>query len=113
MAKVSYSTAFVGGACVSVNCASGSCPKLNNKAFTEANVEAELEALMKYFVNDATRNKTSNPKKLALSEIFNWYKADFTKKGSLVDYLNKYSNTKLDPKAKISYLTYNWNLNGK
>ena len=97
---------------VGVNCASGSCPKLNNKAFTEANVEAELEALMKYFVNDATRNKIT-PKKLGLSEIFNWYKADFTKKGSLVDYLNKYSNTKIEPKAKISHLTYNWNLNGK
>lgn len=98
---------------VGVNCASGSCPKLHNKAFTESNVNSELEKLMKIFVNDPTRNKTTDSKKVALSEIFNWYKGDFTKKGSLIDYLNKYSNTKLEPKARISYLTYNWNLNGK
>ena len=98
---------------VGVNCASGSCPKLHNKAYTESNVNAELEKLMTYFINDPIRNKTTNSKKLALSEIFNWYKVDFTKKGSLVDYINKYAKTKIDSNAKISYLTYNWNLNGK
>ncbi len=98
---------------VGVNCASGSCPKLHNKAFTESNVNSELEKLMKIFVNDPTRNKITDPKKIGLSEIFNWYKGDFTKKGSLVDYLNKYANTPIPPKARISYLTYNWNLNGK
>jgi len=98
---------------VGVNCASGSCPKLHNKAFTEANVNSELEYLMKEFVNDPTRNNISNSKKIALSEIFNWYKGDFTKKGSLVDYLNKYAKTAISPKAKISHLKYDWNLNGK
>jgi len=98
---------------VGVNCASGSCPKLHNKAFTETNVNYELEKLMKIFVNDKTRNKIDASNKIALSEIFNWYKVDFVKKGSLIDYLNKYSNTKIEPKARISYLTYDWNLNGK
>ena len=97
---------------VGVNCASTSCPKLGNVAFTEKNVEAELTKLMKAFVNDATRNKISK-NKIQISEIFNWFNADFTKNGSLINYLNKYSETKINTNAKISYLKYDWSLNGK
>ena len=97
---------------VGVNCASGSCPKLGNKAFTEENVEAELTQLMKDFVNDSSRNKITT-KKVKISEIFNWFKSDFTKNGSVIDYLNKYSETEINSKAKISYLKYDWSLNSK
>ncbi|WP_299013201.1 DUF547 domain-containing protein [uncultured Polaribacter sp.] len=97
---------------VGVNCASGSCPKLGNLAFTENNVDATLEKLMKEFINDPTRNKLSN-KKLQLSSIFDWYKGDFTKNGSLTDYLNKYADVEISKKARTSYLKYDWSLNGK
>mgnify|MGYP000023507061 CR=1 FL=1 len=97
---------------VAVNCASGSCPQLGNFAFTEDNYETKTKELMKKFINDTTRNKISK-KKVQLSEIFNWYKGDFTKKGSLIDYLNKYSDTEIKANAKISYLKYDWTLNGK
>ena len=97
---------------VGVNCASGSCPQLGNFAFTEANIDAELERLMKLFINDTTRNKI-NEKKIQISKIFEWFKGDFTKNGSLIDYFNKYSTTKINKKAKIRYLAYDWNLNGK
>ena len=97
---------------VGVNCASGSCPKLGNIAFTEENIEAELIKLMKAFVNDASRNKLSK-KKVQISEIFNWFKGDFTKKGTVIDYLNKFSDIEIKSNAKISYLKYDWSLNGK
>ncbi|MFK8061381.1 MAG: DUF547 domain-containing protein [Polaribacter sp.] len=97
---------------VGVNCASGSCPKLGNMAFTEENVDTTLEKLMKEFVNDASRNKISN-KKIQISSIFDWFKTDFTKNGSVIDYLNKYSDTKIKKKAKTSYLKYDWSLNSK
>ncbi len=97
---------------VGVNCASGSCPQLGNFAFTEANYEAKTDALMKKFVNDTKRNKISGDK-VQISKIFEWFKGDFTKKGSLIDFLNKYSNTKISANAKIQYLKYDWNLNGK
>ncbi|PWG06836.1 DUF547 domain-containing protein [Polaribacter aquimarinus] len=97
---------------VGVNCASGSCPKLGNVAFTEDNIDGELTKLMKAFVNDTTRNKITK-KKVQISEIFNWFKGDFTKNGSVIDYLNKYSNTEIKSNAKISYLKYDWSLNGK
>ena len=97
---------------VAVNCASGSCPQLPNYAFTEANYESKTDVLMKKFINDTKRNKISEDK-IQLSKIFEWFKEDFTKKSSLVDYLNKYSNTKINSNTKIKYLEYDWSLNGK
>jgi len=97
---------------VGVNCASGSCPKLGNVAFTEENIEATLEQLMIEFVNDSSRNKIS-AKKAQISSIFNWFQEDFIKNGTLIEFLNKYSTTKINPKAKISFLKYDWTLNGK
>ena len=97
---------------VGVNCASGSCPKLANFAFTESNVELELEKLMKEFINDPKRN-ILNKKKVQISEIFNWFKGDFTANGSVVDYINRYADEPVNKKAKIKYLPYDWSLNGK
>lgn len=97
---------------VGVNCASMSCPKLGNVAFTEENIDAELTKLMKAFVNDPNRNKITE-KRIQISEIFNWFKGDFTKNGSIIDYLNKYSENEIKSNAKISYLKYDWSLNGK
>ena len=97
---------------VGINCASGSCPKLANFAFTETNVNNELERLMNVFINDTTRNQLSF-KKVQISSIFNWFQQDFTKEGSVIDYINKYAVTPVNPKAKISYLTYDWGLNEK
>ncbi len=97
---------------VGVNCASNSCPKLSNIAFTEANIERELTRLMKDFINDNNRNNVSY-KKVQISKIFNWFKSDFTKNGSIIDYLNKYATTKIKSNARINFLEYDWSLNGK
>ena len=97
---------------VGVNCASGSCPKLGNMAFTEQNIDAALEKLMKEFINDTSRNKLSK-KKIQISSIFDWFKEDFSKKGSVIDYLNQYSNIEIKSNAKIGYLKYDWSLNSK
>ena len=59
-----------------------------------------------------SRNKISN-KKVQISSIFDWFKQDFTKNGSVIDYLNKYSDTEIKSKAKTSYLKYDWSLNSK
>lgn len=95
-----------------INCASASCPKLSNKAFTEENVEMELTHLMKDFINDTSKNKISN-NKVEISSIFDWFHDDFTKNGSLINFLNNYSKIKISPKAKISFLNYDWTLNRK
>ncbi|WP_152287053.1 DUF547 domain-containing protein [Flavicella marina] len=95
---------------VGVNCASFSCPPLANFAFTETNVESELEQLMKRFVNDPKRNVLT-PKKVSLSKIFEWYQGDFATEGKLIDYIKKYATIELAKQTKVRYLEYNWNLN--
>lgn len=93
-----------------INCASYSCPPLLNKAFTEANVNSLLDLAFRNFVNDPLRNKISADK-IEISQLFDWFKGDFTEKGSVIDYLNKYSKTKISKGAKVTYLKYKWTLN--
>jgi hypothetical protein len=93
-----------------INCASVSCPKLLNTAFTARNVETLLEQATKDFIQNPNNNKISE-NRIQLSKIFQWYKGDFKDNGSLIDYVNQYSKIKTNPNAKVEYLEYNWNLN--
>ena len=95
-----------------INCASFSCPKLSNEAFTASKMEEQLEEATSGFINDPTKNKiTANS--VELSKIFKWYKGDFTGKNTLIDYINKYSDKEISKDSEIAYLTYDWRLNEK
>ncbi|MBD3630626.1 DUF547 domain-containing protein [Cyclobacterium sp.] len=91
-----------------INCASVSCPKLYNRAFTADKIEMQLEMVTKAFINDPSRNDLDRNK---LSSIFSWFKEDFTRDGSLVAFINGYADNPLDPNAKISFKEYDWSLN--
>ena len=91
-------------------CASISCPRLRNEAYTAAQLNTQLEDDGRNFLNDKSKNKIS-AQKAELSKYFSWYKGDFTKNGSLADFINKYSVTKINTNTKIGSLDYNWNLN--
>lgn len=93
-----------------INCASYSCPKLLNQAYTEDKLEEQLNFVTKDFINDTSRNIFSETK-IELSKIFKWYQKDFEYEGSLIAYLNQYSKSYINPKVKIEYLNYNWSLN--
>ncbi len=91
-------------------CASVSCARLSRDAYTGDKLEAQLEAAAKDFLNDKTKNNI-RADKAELSKYFTWYRGDFTKTGSLVDYINKYSQTKINANTRINYPDYNWSLN--
>lgn len=93
-----------------INCASISCPPLLNEAYVAEKLEAQLTKVSVAFINDPVRNKLGT-QSAQLSSIFSWFTGDFTKKGTLIEFLNKYSKVKIAPNAKISFLDYNWNLN--
>ena len=93
-----------------INCASYSCPKLSNRAYTLNNLEQQLEEASSDFVNDPKRNKISD-QSAEISEIFKWFKSDFTKEGSLRDYINQYSNTQIADGTKLRFMNYDWSLN--
>ena len=93
-----------------INCASFSCPPLLNEAFTAQKVDAQLDSLSRRFVNDTQRN-TITANSIEISEIFNWFAKDFKTNGSLIDFLNKYSDTPIAKNAKKRFKEYNWSLN--
>jgi len=90
-----------------VNCGAKSCPPISSKAFTADNANGELDRLAKAFINSSA-NKISADS-IAISKIFEWYAEDF---GNIVDYINKYSITNVSSGASVSYLDYDWSLNG-
>jgi len=93
-----------------INCASFSCPKLLNTAYTENKLDKQLDKAAKDFINDPSRNIISE-NKVQLSRIFKWYKKDFEKNGSLISYLNQYLKSSISPDTKIEFIKYNWSLN--
>jgi hypothetical protein len=93
-----------------INCASYSCPPLLNKAFTAETVDTQLAFLSQRFINDTTRNSISQDR-VEISKIFNWFSKDFQQNGSVIDFLNQYSETTISANAKVRYKDYNWELN--
>ena len=95
-----------------INCASRSCPKLQNIAYYSHKLENQLNAAASEFINDQTKNKI-NANHLMLSKIFSWFKDDFGNRIQLLKFVNKYSKIKILENARIEYLNYDWNLNEK
>lgn len=94
-------------------CASISCPRLRNEAYTAAKLDAQLDDQGRDFLNDPTKNKVSKDK-AELSNYFNWYKGDWKDNGqSVAKWVNKYSTIKMNDDTDVSYRAYNWNLNGQ
>lgn len=110
-----------------INCASASCPKLEQRAFYPENLNDRLETAAELFINE-TRNVRIDVKerKIYLSSIFDWFKEDFTdwymhERGvdgaSILDYLKLYLDE--DKVAvlnghddwKVQVIKYDWSLN--
>lgn len=91
-----------------VNCASVSCPKLLNRAYTAKSLEHQLDQVARDFINDPSRNIIEK-NRLQLSKIFKWYGGDFD--GKVKEVVRKYSKTEFVSDPQIDYLGYNWQLN--
>lgn len=92
-------------------CAGLGCPPIINQAYLPSTLESQLEVQTKKALNDPQFIRV-NKNKVKISQIFEWYKGDFTQDGkSLVDFINLYKNDKLAEKSKVSYYPYDWTLN--
>jgi len=105
-----------------VVCASIGCPRLQQEAFTAVNLNSLLDISTREFLSDTSRNQIYIENKILrvkLSKIFDWYANDFGGKKKLAEYVMPYSPLSDSDKKKasslpstISFLNYNWNLNG-
>jgi hypothetical protein len=93
-----------------INCASISCPPLRSEAYLAERLEQQLEEQASMFINDPERNVLT-PDNPEISKIFSWFSGDFKKNQSLIEFLNKYANTKINEDADIDYMDYDWRLN--
>lgn len=92
-------------------CGGLGCPPIIDEAYMPSKLDAQMETQTKLALNDPNFIRV-NKNKAKISQIFEWYKGDFTQNGqSLVDFINKYKSEKLPEKTKVSYYTYDWTLN--
>ena len=103
-----------------INCASMSCPILRSGSYKVAQLDKQLDAATRAFLNDSSRNRFDRQAKVAhLSKIFDWFEDDFGGSDEAVlAYVSRYVS---DPALaasltgsgwKIEYLEYDWSLNG-
>jgi len=93
-----------------INCASFSCPRLRNEAFTAEQIESQLEDQTRYFINNPDKNIIAKDK-VQLSKIFDWFESDFKKQKPIADYIQQYTSVNLSEDFETEYLDYDWNLN--
>ncbi len=93
-------------------CAGLGCPPIINKAYKPTSLEAQLQKQTEIALNNPNFIKVKG-NKVQLSQIFEWYKGDFTQDGSEIVYINKFRKEPIPEKAKISYYSYDWRLNSK
>ncbi|OUR94527.1 hypothetical protein A9Q87_02520 [Flavobacteriales bacterium 34_180_T64] len=91
-------------------CASVSCPKLQNEAFIASKLDDQLTHATRTFLADTNENSLSE-NSLKLSKIFKWFAKDFKQNGTLIEFLNTYTDITISEQAKKNYKDYNWNLN--
>jgi hypothetical protein len=93
-------------------CAGLGCPPIINKAYKPETLEAQLQKQTEIALNNPDFIKVKG-NKVQLSQIFEWYKGDFTQDGTEIEYINQYRKEAIPEKAKISYYSYDWRLNSK
>lgn len=92
-------------------CAGLGCPPIISSAYLPSTLDVQLQDQTTKALNDSNFVRI-NKNKVKLSQIFEWYKGDFTQGGkSLVEYVNQFRKEKLPENAKVGYYAYDWTLN--
>jgi hypothetical protein len=110
-------------------CASGGCPKLENRAFLGKNLDEKLDEAATSFIMDTEKVRLDKDK-IFLSSIFDWYREDFSDnynaklenfnyskdEKNILAFIFKYLSDAdqefiLKNQPKIKFLNYDWSLN--
>lgn len=88
-----------------VNCASIGCPNPMREAFTGAQLDSQLDAGARAYIN-SKRGVSVNGDEVVASSIYNWFVADFggTEKGVL-DHVRRYGEPALNRKLEKSVIS--------
>ncbi|NNF32224.1 MAG: DUF547 domain-containing protein [Flavobacteriaceae bacterium] len=94
-------------------CGAQGCPPIISEAYFPSKLGAQLQRQTRGALNDPKFVRVADGK-VALSEIFKWYREDFVKNGQTeVDFINKFRKEIIPADSEITYYPYNWKLNSK
>jgi len=102
-------------------CASISCPNLSMKAYKSENLNEQLDIQMSDFLANPNKgmriDNNQEPKRILLSRIFDWFADDFKSSGGVREFIKPYVPVRYRPALEniqnpISYMDYNWSING-
>ncbi|GBF52016.1 hypothetical protein LPTSP4_35540 [Leptospira ryugenii] len=95
-------------------CASLGCPLLKGEAYTGKQMEIQLKTAKLSFLRDPKKNSYDSKKNiLYLSKIFDWFKEDFTKQSTLIEFIQEGFEEKIKIDALVEFNEYSWKLNEK
>lgn len=92
-----------------LNCASASCPPLLNRPYVGSTLDADLTTQTRAYLNDNPLGVTVKGNTASISEIFDWFAADFG--GDAKAFINKYRVQPLGSSVKIEFQKYDWSRN--
>lgn len=94
-------------------CAAKGCPPITDEAYRPETLDARLNRRTKAVLNDPDFIRVNDEEKEVLvSEIFNWYKADFEMGGkTILEYINQFREKNIPANFAIGYYEYDWDLN--
>jgi hypothetical protein len=98
-----------------VNCASIGCPDLRPEPYTAGQLEPQLDAAARSYINDPRGARVSDGA-LTVSKIYTWYQEDFENSDAgVIRHLRQYANedlaAALDGVSEIADSRYDWSLN--
>ena len=92
-------------------CAGIGCPPIIDEAYLPNTLESQLQRQTELALNNPDFVRVKG-KKVLISQIFEWYKGDFTQEGqNEVEFINRFRKEKINTSAKVGYYPYDWALN--
>ncbi len=92
-------------------CGALGCPPITTFAYQPSQLDQQLDQQTKLAVNNPKFIRV-NGNTAELSQIFNWYAADFGgNKTNILKFINKYRTQDIPQSSKVKYYDYDWTLN--
>ncbi len=93
-----------------LNCMSVSCPRLPKTAFTASELDHQLDAAAREFMNEERNVRPDWVGQVAtLSAIFKFYTKDFlAQSASIIDYVNRYRTQTIPLNYQVAFADYDW-----
>lgn len=93
-------------------CGALGCPPIIDSAYKPDILDAQLDKQTKLAINGNFLKVNNKKKRIEASEIMKWYNEDFTLNDqSEIEFINTYRTEKIPNNYKLTYFSYNWNLN--